>query len=206
MQVKQFHKGEMVVFNTTKHSKLYINYEGLFKLTKIDERGDEIVLRIISKKEVVSPMYFSPNYDVAADFVKKTTMLYFPAEAVANLMAENHQFSLNIIQFLADNVQSLMLSTEVLQLKTAKEKVGWCLVHSKINNTFKLPYSKSLTAAYLGMRPESFSRALAELKKDGIALDNKKIKLTNGHELCGYCDKVTGSNCISFKINQCAHQ
>ncbi|WP_201340299.1 helix-turn-helix domain-containing protein [Isorropodon fossajaponicum symbiont] len=56
-----------------------------------------------------------------------------------------------------------------------------------------MPYSKSLTAAYLGMKPESFSRTLAELKKDGIILDNKKIKLANGHELCGYCDKVTGA-------------
>ncbi|WP_201341373.1 hypothetical protein [Abyssogena phaseoliformis symbiont] len=45
----------MVAFNATKHSKLYINYEGLFKLTKIDERGGEIVLSIISKKDVVLP-------------------------------------------------------------------------------------------------------------------------------------------------------
>lgn len=33
----------MVALNAT---KLYINYEGVFKLTKIDERGDGIVLRI----------------------------------------------------------------------------------------------------------------------------------------------------------------
>lgn len=32
MQVKQFHKGEMVTFNMDEHSKLYIVYEGLFKL------------------------------------------------------------------------------------------------------------------------------------------------------------------------------
>ncbi|WP_201341374.1 helix-turn-helix domain-containing protein [Abyssogena phaseoliformis symbiont] len=80
------------------------------------------------------------------------------------------------------------------------------MVHSKINNTFELPYSKSLTAAYLGMKPESFSRALAELKKDGIILDNKKIKSANGHELCGCCDKVTGANCSSFKTDRCTHQ
>ncbi|QKQ24631.1 helix-turn-helix domain-containing protein [Candidatus Ruthia endofausta] len=48
------------------------------------------------------------------------------------------------------------------------------MVHSKINNTFELSYSKSLTAAYLAMKPESFSRALAKLKKDGIILDNTK--------------------------------
>ena len=122
MQVKQFHKGEMVTFNHEEHAKLYINYDGLFKLTKIDERGDEIVLRIVDKKDTVSPMHFSPHYDVAADFVKNTTMFYFSKEAVAEAMEKSHQFSLNIVRFLAESVQALMLSAEVLQLKTAKEK------------------------------------------------------------------------------------
>jgi len=205
MQVKQFHKGEMVSFDNAEHSKLYVCYEGLFKLTKIDERGDEIVLRIIDKYGVVSPMHFSPHYDVAADFAKNTTMFFFDEADVAELIRNNHQFSLNIIQFLADSVQALMLSAEVLQLKTAKEKVGWYLVHAKINNTFELPYSKALTAAYLGMKPESFSRALSELKKDGVMLENKKIKLASGDELCEYCDRVTGSKCSFFGTERCIH-
>jgi CRP-like cAMP-binding protein len=205
LQVRQFHKSEVVAFNSKEHSNLYINFDGLFKLTKIDERGDEIVLKIVDRKGMVSPMHFSPHYNVAADFVKNTTLFYFPQEAVAKAMALHHQFSLNIVQFLAESVQSLMLSAEVLQLKTAKEKVGWYLVHSKINATFTLPYSKSLTASYLGMQPESFSRALSELKKDGVILDNKKIRLDNGDELCTYCDPVTGSDCAFFKTPDCIH-
>ena len=98
-----------------------------------------------------------------------------------------------------------MLSKEVLQLKTAKEKVGWYLVHSKVNNTFKLPYSKALIASYLGMKPESFSRALTQLKEEGVNLENKSIVLDNGDELCKYCDKVTGSACQSFKTERCIH-
>jgi len=205
MQVKQFHKGEMVTFNMDEHSKLYIVYEGLFKLTKIDEKGDEIVLSILDQGGVVSPMHFSPYYDVCAEFIKNTTMFYFTEKAVNDFSTKNHQFSINTIKFLADSVQTLMISAEVLQLKTAKEKVGWYLVHAKINNTFKLPYSKSLIAAYLGMKPESFSRALTELKKDGVTLENKKIVLENGDELCKYCDKVSGSNCAFFQTELCIH-
>ena len=205
MQVKQFHKGEMVTFNMDEHSKLYIVYEGLFKLTKIDEKGDEIVLSILDQGGVVSPMHFSPYYDVCAEFIKNTTMFYFTEKAVNDFSTKNHQFSINTIKFLADSVQTLMISAEVLQLKTAKEKVGWYLVHAKINNTFKLPYSKSLIASYLGMKPESFSRALTELKKDGVTLKNKKIVLENGDELCKYCDKVSGSNCAFFQTELCIH-
>ncbi|MDB3893488.1 Crp/Fnr family transcriptional regulator [Candidatus Thioglobus sp.] len=205
LKIKYFQKGEVASFSSTEHSRLYINFDGLFKLTKIDQRGNELVLKIVGLKDVVSPMHFSPHYYVTAVFVKKTTLFYFPQEAIAKAMAEHHQFSLNIVQYLAESVQSLMLSAEVLQLKTAKEKVGWYLVHSKANGTFELPYSKSLTAAYLGMQPESFSRALSELKKDGIVLNNKKILLDNGDELCTYCDPVTGSNCAFFKTDHCLH-
>ncbi len=205
MQVKQFHKGEMVTFDMEEHAKLYIVYEGLFKLTKIDEKGDEIVLNILDKGDCVSPMHFSPYYDVCAEFVKNTTLFFFTEEAVNNFSAKSHQFSNNVIKFLADSVQTLMISAEVLQLKTAKEKVGWYLVHAKINNTFELPYSKSLIASYLGMKPESFSRALTELKQDGVVLENKKIKLQSGDELCKYCDKVTGSSCAFFQTDKCIH-
>jgi len=78
-------------------------------------------------------------------------------------------------------------------------------VHSKINNTFRLPYSKSLIASYLGIKPESFSRALILLKEEGISLANKTINLESGDELCKYCDKVTGSSCRSFESEGCAH-
>ncbi len=205
VHIVQYQKQETVSFNSRKHSNLYINYEGLLKLTKIDESGDEVVMSIINKGGVVSPMYFSAHYDVCADFVKKTTMLSFPKDAVNKLLGKSHQFSLNTIKFLANNVQELMLTSELLQLKTAKEKVGWYLAHVKINHSLELPFSKSLIASYLGMKPESFSRALAELKKEGVQLEDKKILLKQGNELCRYCNKVVGSDCTLFNSERCIH-
>jgi|GEM_PF-1858133 len=77
MQIKQYHKGEMLTFNAPDHDKCYIVYEGLFKLTKFDENGDEIVIKILDKSDAISPMHFSPHYEVCAEFVKKTTLIYF---------------------------------------------------------------------------------------------------------------------------------
>ena len=205
LHIKQYQKGEIVTFNDQEHANLYIVYDGLLKLTKTNEKGDEVVLSIFDKNDAVTPMYYSPYYDVCVEFVKDTTMFYFTETDVKHFIRQNHAFSNNIIKFLADSVQALMISAEVLQLNTAKEKVGWYLAHAKINNTFELPYSKVLIASYLGIKPESFSRALAELKKEGIVLKNKKINLVNGDELCKYCDRVTGSSCSLFQTEACAH-
>jgi len=205
VKVRQYHRGELVTLDSEEHDKCYVVYEGLFKLTKLDEKGEEIVITIADKADAIAPMHFSEHYEVCAEFVKNTTLLYFNKDEIDRFTAKNHQFSRNMIAFLADSVQQLMLSAEVLQLKTAKEKVGWYLVHSKVNNTFKLPYSKALIASYLGMKPESFSRALTQLKEEGVNLENKSIVLDNGDELCKYCDKVTGSACQSFKTERCIH-
>jgi len=205
MHIKQYHRGEMVTFDTEEHAKCYITYEGLFKLTRVDEKGEEIVISIVDKADAISPMYFSEHYDVCAEFVKNTTLLSFNKDVIDAFASKNHQFALNIINFLAGNVQKLMLSKEVLQLKTTKEKVGWYLVHAKIDNSFTLPYSKHLIASYLGMKPESFSRALLNLKKEGISLEGKSIVLDTGDELCKYCDRVTGSNCQEFLSDRCMH-
>jgi CRP-like cAMP-binding protein len=205
MQVKQFYKGEILPFDLEEHSKLYINFDGLFKLSKINEHGNELVLQIVDKKSIITPIYFSQHYNVVADFVKDTKLLYFSKESITKLTTTNHQFSLNIIHLLANSIQTLMLNTEMLQLKTTKEKVGWYLTYTKINSTFKLPYSKTLISSYLGIKPESFSRALNELKKEGITIKDKKITLNNNNALCHYCDPVIGSNCTSFKTSQCFH-
>ncbi len=205
VKVKQYYRGEMVTFDSQEHDKCYIVYDGLFKLTRMDEKGEEMVITIANKRSIVSPMHFSKHYEICAEFVKNTTLLYFNKDEIDSFTAKNHQFAMNVIDFLAESVQLLMLSAEVLQLKTAKEKVGWYMVQSKINNNFKLPYPKNLIAAYLGMKPESFSRALVQLKKDGIKVENKVIVLDDINELCQYCDKVTGANCRSFKTLSCAH-
>lgn len=205
IQIKQYRKGEMVTFTESEHAKLYIVFDGLFKLVKFDENGEEVVLNIMDVGDVVTPMYFSPYYDVCAEFVKNTTVISFSRDIVDNFIARNHQFSTNINRYLAASVQSIMIKIEVMQLKNAKEKVGWYLVHAKINESFELPYPKTLIAAYLGITPESFSRALSELKKEGIVLENKSIKLQSGDELCKYCDRVTGSSCAFFKTEACLH-
>jgi CRP-like cAMP-binding protein len=195
----------MIILDTNNKAKLYINYEGLFKLIKIKENGDESILKIIDKKGAVSMINFPPHYNLCADFIKNTTVCCFPKAAILATMSNSQQFNLNFIQLLTNATHELMLITEILQLKSAKEKVGWYLSTARIKHDFKLPYSKSLIAAYLGIKPESFSRALSELKITGVQLDKKTIKLIKGDELCMYCDKVTGSKCQSFLTEKCTH-
>ena len=203
LKIKKYQKGEIFSFDINNRPRLYLTFIGQFKLTKINERGDEMILRVVNAGEVISPMHFSHYYDVSAEFIKDTTLLYFSEETINKLVKENPKFAKNIINMLAESVQSLMVTAEVWRLKNTKERLGWFLASVNNNNLGKLPISKSLLASYLGMTPESLSRALKKLSEEGIKLENKTIVQKTGKELCEYCDKVIGSDCNVFGSHEC---
>ncbi len=203
IKVKKYQKGELFSIDLDSRPRLYITYDGQFKLTKVNERGDEMILRVVSKGEVISPMHFSHYYDVSAEFVKHTTLFYLSEDKVNELIKSSPLFAKNIINMLAESIQSLMMTAEVWRLKNTKERLGWFLASVNGNNLGKLSISKSLLASYLGMTPESLSRALRKLKNEGISIENKTIKMQTGNELCSYCDKVIGSNCDLFGSKDC---
>ena len=86
---KNYRKGEMFSIDLDSRPRLYITYDGQFKLTKVNERGDEMILRVVNKGEVISPMHFSHYYDVSAEFVKDTTLFYLSEDKVNDLIKSN---------------------------------------------------------------------------------------------------------------------
>jgi len=57
---------------------------------------------------------------------------------------------------------------------------------------------------FLGITPESFSRALNILENEGIKIENKQVKQTDENPLCLYCDKVVGTKCKYYKTSICS--
>lgn len=50
-----------------------------------------------------------------------------------------------------------------------------------------LPYDKSLIASRPGMKPESFSRALARLRDLGVCRDRSHVSIADAAALAEYC-------------------
>ena len=53
--------------------------------------------------------------------------------------------------------------------------------------TFSFPYDKALAAQRLGMKPETFSRALAQLKPLGVTIKGPEIAIDSFSCLTAYC-------------------
>ena len=203
MVLKKYKKGERLQLAHSRQSRLYILAQGQIKLVKINDRGEELTLRFLQQGEVLSSMHFSNLFDAFFEFIEDASLLSLSQEIVNKNISENPTFASNIINMLADNIQLLMTNAEVWRLKTAREKVGWYLNSININNLGRLSLSKSAIASFLGITPESFSRALNKLGKEGIAIENNYVKQSKNNSLCAYCDKIVGTNCEYYRSSEC---
>ena len=71
------------------------------------------------------------------------------------------------------------------------------------------PYDKALAAARLGMKPETFSRALAQLKPYGVTVKGTDIRIENFARLseysCTHCTALPGE-CRGSRCADCPLQ
>ena len=53
------------------------------------------------------------------------------------------------------------------------------------------------------MTPETFSRAIGQIRTMGIDVDQDKLTLRDAYALCHFCDPDTAHNCPKFKSEEC---
>ena len=82
---------------------------------------------------------------------------------------------------------------EQLQVLSTAQRVGDFLLRfcppGPGNAVFELPFDKSLIARRLGMKPETFSRALAKLRAVGIETHGATVSVEDLERLRAYCQE-----------------
>ena len=82
---------------------------------------------------------------------------------------------------------------EQLQVQSTGQRVGDFLLRfcpsGPGNAIFDLPFDKSLIARRLGMKPETFSRALAKLRTIGVDTHGHTVTIEELDRLRGYCEE-----------------
>jgi Crp-like helix-turn-helix domain len=62
------------------------------------------------------------------------------------------------------------------------------IAQQKKNVIVNLPYDKSLIARRLNIQPETFSRALTQLKPHGVSMAKRQITIKDTDHLADFCD------------------
>jgi len=175
-------KDQILFSQEQKVDNFYIVLDGLVKLSRLNSKGSEAIIKIIDKGSLSD--IFSDNFSLSATAIKNTNLLTIPIDIFKNYAEKNYNLMHNILLEISTQNDELVNQLSNLKIDDNKEKNRQLLLKnslkkSKKNSEIDLEFSKSEIASYLGIRLETFSRILHQLKiEEKFSVKKNKINLS----------------------------
>jgi CRP/FNR family transcriptional regulator len=170
---KNYEAGELVFYEGDDPDKLHILMDGILRLYKTDPKGHEIYIHQFIPVSFVGELANFENilFPATAKFMTSGTMLKIDYPKLEGMLFENPDVSMEIIKSLTQKVKILSEVIHHEMILTSEAKVAKLIYeHSELFEQLK----NNQIASILNVSPETLSRTLAKLKKQGIiAVDNR---------------------------------
>lgn len=199
---RMYAKGEYLFLHGNPVTHFYIVDHGIVKLFRENAEGEEKTIDIVKSGQTLCGseiMDACRTHRANAMAVDEVQVLEFPVAWLKNTAKQYPEFALNLLSLLAQQVHLAQLEAEHRASMSAAQIVGCflqrvCVLHDFDPKGFELPYSKTLMASRLGMELETFSRALARLKPEGIVVNGSHVSFTDLHQMQEYvCNRCSVS-------------
>jgi CRP-like cAMP-binding protein len=174
--------------------RFFVLLDGWVKLYRLGEDGTEAVVTIVALGETFAEaaMFASARFPVCAETVGEATVLSFDANGLSHSLADDPGIAFAMLGSLSLRLRHLVERIEQLQVKSAPQRVGDFLLRLCPGDggpvTLTLPFSKALVARRLGMRPETFSRAMRTLRPLGVEQRGTTIAVGDIARLRAFCE------------------
>lgn len=204
-------KGKLLFLHGDDADAFYIIINGWVKLFTQTVEGSEAIMDILTKGNVFAEtsIFNKGQHITNAEAIEDTQYIALPTSLLKYYAQRDWQMALNLLDALSAYQTRQNSEIEHLNIQNAQQRIGCFLLrlcNSDRQNPIdlNLPYNKTLIAARLGMKPETFSRALAKLKEDtNIQIKGSTITVTDIQKIIDY----TCSHCSqSFPCNDSRHE
>jgi CRP/FNR family transcriptional regulator len=209
-EYKRVPSGAMLFQQGDQSRALYIIMDGAAKTYRENDNGDEVVLRLLNKGDVLVENILSPNSrsPIYAKTVSESSVIVFLDKDLKKQMKNSLELTECIMSIVADCYKEAVQQIECISLKTPLERVGhfflsYFIKYGSIFPEIDLPHSKTSIANHLAMAPETFSRTLKQIRDDGITFDGKKLKMQDTELLCKFCDSDITTECKNYNKKTC---
>lgn len=172
----------------------YLVQSGEVKLFRENKDGEEVILDIATNAQIIgeTAIFHDDLHDYSAETLHESELIAFPTKIIKKLVQDNEQFSQNMLRHMAAKGRGKDKEIETRALLEAPQRIGCFLLGIGGGKTeggvsLTLPYEKAVVAKQLGMRPETFSRALSKLKDDlGLTIKGTEITVPDMSALIKY--------------------
>ena len=167
-------RGEIIFHEGEDGAGFYLVQSGMVKIYKISFDGKEQILHILGPGEPFAEvaLFAGSSYPANAMAIEKSSIIFFPRQAFSDLVSKQPSLALNMLGTLSLRLRQFAHMVEALSLKEVPGRLAaYILLENEQyqkNNEIKLPIAKSQLASLLGTIPETLSRILAKMTKQGL--------------------------------------
>jgi CRP/FNR family transcriptional regulator, dissimilatory nitrate respiration regulator len=163
--------------------RFYVVLDGWVKLYRDSPDGSECMVGLFTRGEsfAEAAMFDRQGFPVNAAVAEDARLMVFPAEPFLDTLLEHRALTLNLLANLTGMLRALVLQLDQLTNQSTHQRLAAFLLSlcpdDAARATVCLPCDKMLIAARLGMKPESFSRAMARLRGLGVRCERNCVHL-----------------------------
>lgn len=130
-------------------------------------------------------------YLMSARTLESSRLLLIPASDLRAAFRRDPEFAFSVIGELAGAFRAMARQAKNLKLRDSRERVAAYLLSqsnmAQSASQFMLQVEKRMVASYLGMTPESLSRALKGLEIHGVSVKGQIVTLVDLPALMRFC-------------------
>lgn len=186
--LKEYKKGNIVFYEGDQPKKLKLLLDGIVKVYKVDAKGKEVILHFFQPQTLIAETAHMQkiNYPATAICETDCKLLEIDYASFEKDFLRNPEISFKIIESLSKKVKALQnVITTNLTMNTFSRVCKFIYDNEKHIN--ELSHRK--IAAVLNITPETLSRHLSILKKDGvIVVNSRKIQIVDKERLSDIVD------------------
>jgi CRP-like cAMP-binding protein len=180
-----FHAGEQARY-------FYLLRTGQIQLYRLSPGGEEKVIEIIHPGQTFAEavMFLKANiYPVSAKAITNSSLWRIDMAVFLSMLQESNELCLRLLGSMSRRLHGAIQDIDQLTLQNAGMRVIQLLLHSAPDsavNRYSLEWEtpKQVLASRLSVRPETFSRILQRLSRQGlIAVQGKTIEVLDAEAL-----------------------
>ena len=187
--VREFERNHMLFYQGDKAGRFYVVLRGWVRIYRSIEDGSEVTINLFTDGEgfAEAALLAGGNYPVNGVTADRSRLLIIPAKGFLNYLNDNPSLCFNMMASMARKLQGFVRQVEQISHRTTTQRLAAFLATLTRGASgpcrLRLPLDKHLIAARLGMQPETFSRALAKLRKHGVHVDGEVVTIDDCNRL-----------------------
>jgi CRP/FNR family transcriptional regulator len=186
-----FQKGENIFGEEDEGTGFYVVISGRVKIFKLSPEGKEQTLHIFGPGEPFGEVavFTGKKFPASAEALEETRAFFFARKEFMDLIRKDPSLALNMLGVLSMRLRRFSALIENLSLKEVPGRLAAYLLYlqegKKGGENLVLEISKNQLASLLGTIPETLSRILARMNREGY-LDSRaprQIRILNRNGL-----------------------